>query len=88
MLTSIVKATRAHYAALQHRPGPDRVPLDYSVIQRDRVGSVLELTRGTIRVKVDGPRYMARRRAERTKLQNRLRTMFPEATTIEVSYRE
>ena len=89
MLTSIVKATRAHYAALQHRAAPDRVPLHYTVwAKASTCASVL--TSGTIQVKMSfrpGSRLAnGRRKAEMTKLANRLRTMFPESTEISVRY--
>ena len=48
MLTGIIKATRAHYAALQHRPGDGRVGLNYNVETRDGE----QLTAGTVWVKV------------------------------------
>jgi hypothetical protein len=91
MLTGIVKATRTHYAALQHKPSPDRVALDYDV------GGILC---GTIWVKVDvysarhplssnlGSATNGRRKAEITKLVNRLRAMYPEATQITAEYRD
>lgn len=77
MLTGIVKATRAHYAALQHRPSPDRIPLDYEVVGH---------TRGTVQVKAPNS---ARRRMEVTKLINRLRSMYPEAhiESVRVTWR-
>jgi hypothetical protein len=75
MLTSIVKATRAHYAALQHKPGPDRVALDYEVTGHPA---------GTIWVIA---KTNAQRSANLTKLFNRLQVMFPEARNVECSYR-
>jgi hypothetical protein len=81
MLTSIVKATRAHYAALQHQPAADRTPLHYAVYSKAAIGALL--TSGTVHVKVE---TSGRRRMEMTKLQNRLSDMFPEANEIEVSY--
>lgn len=89
MLTHIVKATRAHYAALQHRAAPDRVPLDYVVL--DPAGRVL--TSGRVQVKARPPKASnlsavmhGRRRAEMTRLTNRLLAMYPEAKRVEVSY--
>ncbi len=57
---NIIQATRAHYAALQHRPDPDRIAIDYEVI----IG-------GNI-----------------TRLNNRLRDMYPEAKMIHCRYRQ
>lgn len=65
MLTSIVKATRAHFAALQHKAAPDRVALEYLV--GDHAGRIW--------VKAATP---ARKRMEVTKLANRLHAMYPE----------
>lgn len=75
MLTSIIKATRAHYAALQHKPSADRVALDYEVTGH---------TAGTIWVIA---RTNAQRSANLTKLSNRLQAMYPEAKHVECSYR-
>jgi hypothetical protein len=93
MLTGIVRATRAHYAALQHRAAPNRVPLWYSVAIGARLnadGSFTPrpdgshvLTAGCIQVKAPNE---SRRRAEITKLRNRLQAMYPESTHIECSY--
>jgi hypothetical protein len=77
MLQSIVMATRAHYAALQHKPSPggDRIALDYEVTGH---------TAGTVWVKAhDAPS----RKREMTKLLARLRTMFPEASKFNAVYR-
>jgi hypothetical protein len=92
MLTGIVKATRAHYAALQHRPSPEREALDFEVSTDTSV-----LLAGTIHVKtkVFGIPYNfttlkvsnARRKAEVTKLTNRLQSMYPESTHIHCAYR-
>jgi hypothetical protein len=75
MLKNILTATRAHYAALQHRASPDRLPLHYNI------GGVLS---GTIQVKAPNN---GRRKAEMTKLLNRLLIMYPETTDIEVSFK-
>ena len=86
MLTGIIRATRAHYAALQLRAAPDRIPLYYSVAIRPRLNSADEwviLTRGCIHVRA---LTESRRRAELTKLTRRLTAMFPEATDIDCSY--
>ena len=82
MLTGIVKATRAHYAALQHKPSADRIPLDYCVSSQD--GQHI-YTRGTVHVKACGPNH--RRERESTRLLKRLAAMYPEAAEIECSYR-
>jgi len=95
MLTGIVKATRAHYAALQHRPSADRVALDYEVTAVTADGDVKVC--GTVYVKVPSAMVAARsvsmaawsrRQAELTRLTNRLRSMCPEATRIECAYRD
>ncbi len=80
---SIVKAVRAHYAALQHKPSADRVPLYFSVQGYDKQ----TLVAGSIWVKValqdsvlspkSHSRVEARRKAEMTKLENRLAVMYP-----------
>jgi len=74
MLTSIIKATRAHYAALQHKPSPDRVALDYEVPGH---------TAGTIWVKVNRKGGV---QAERTKLLRRLADMFPESRNLATAH--
>ena len=79
MYRSIVHATRAHYAALQHKPSPDRERLNYSVRNADGAA----LTQGCVHVKTAG---IGRRRAEVTKLTNRLHSMYPEAHTIACAY--
>jgi hypothetical protein len=66
---SIIKATRAHYAALQHRPSADRVPLYFSVQGYDHK----TLVAGSVWVKAPTE---GRRKAEMTKLQNRLAAMY------------
>jgi hypothetical protein len=76
MLTSIIEATRAHYAALQHKPSPDRVALDYEVPGH---------TAGTIWVKA--PTHTLRQ-SNLTRLRVRLTAMFPEAHTISVGFRD
>lgn len=86
---SIVLATRAHYAALQHRKAPGRTRLNYSV--RGGYWETL-LMEGCIWVRVgaDGTHtraYVAsRRKAELTKLRNRLRAMYPEASSIRCEF--
>lgn len=79
MLTSIVRATKTHYAALQHRPSPDRVPLYYTVFGTREI----ILTNGDIQVKAD---TNGKRKREITKLYNRLKCMYPEANYIDVSF--
>jgi len=87
MLTGIIKATRAHYAALQHRPSADRVPLDYSVTAHASTCDSV-MTAGTIWVKANAGSFNSnRRQAELTKLTNRLRAMYPEAHRIVCAYR-
>ncbi len=76
MLTSIIKATRAHYAALQHRPSPDRVALDYEVPGH---------TAGTVWVKAP---TQALRRANLTRLLKRLHAMYPEYRNISAGFRD
>src|SRR5271166_6819861 len=78
MLTSIVKATRAHYAALQHRntPSDARVALDYEVPG---------FTAGTVWVVA---RTKAQWKANCTRLINRLSAMYPEAQSMSVRYRQ
>jgi hypothetical protein len=79
MLHSVVAATRAHYAALQHKPSPagDRIALDYTVAGH---GS------GTVWVKAHDA---ASRKRESTKLLARLRRMYPECreSAIWAAYR-
>jgi hypothetical protein len=77
MLTGIIKATRAHYAALQHKPSADRVALDYEVTGH---------TAGTVWVKID-PNNNGQRKREMTRLSNRLQSMFPEARDVHCAYR-
>lgn len=80
-MSVIIKATRAHYAALQHRKEPDRIGLDYEVI--DKNGHTLNS--GTVWVKC---RNDSARRAEVTRLTNRLQRMYPfEWKTISCEYR-
>lgn len=76
MSATIIKATRAHYAALQHKPSADRVALDYEVSGH---------TAGTIWVKAP---TNALRKANLTKLRVRLTAMFPEAHTLSVGFRD
>ena len=76
MLTGIVKATRAHYAALQHRPAPDRTPLYYAVDDGKAANGVIQVKAPT----------EARRKAEMTKLINRLQAMYPECKRFAASY--
>jgi hypothetical protein len=80
MLTGIIRATRRHYAALQHKPSADRVALDYEVTGH---------TAGTIWIinyaKTAQP---WKRKAEITILMNRLRAMYPEARSFSVEYRD
>jgi hypothetical protein len=83
MLTNIIKATRTHYAALQHRSSPDRLPLHYTV-EGQAETCISVITRGTIQVKAD---TNAKRSRELTKLTNRLQTMYPEASHIEASFK-
>ena len=86
MLTSIIKATRAHYAALQHRPSPDRARLMYQVTGY-RLSDVL--TSGSVWVKVRnkaGYISTGMRKREITRLLNRLQSMYPEAYEIGVDF--
>jgi hypothetical protein len=83
MLTSIVKATRAHYAALQHRASSDRTPLYFYAVNENAAWRLL--TAGTLHVKI-GRKGAGKR--ELTKLINRLQMMYPEATEIEASYKK
>lgn len=87
MLTGIVKATRAHYAALQHRPSADRVPLDYVVYARAET-CIAAVTRGTVHVRALYAGPNSARKREMTRLINRLRAMYPEATEISAEYRD
>lgn len=81
-MISIIEATRAHYAALQHKAGPDRTPLDYQVIGHN--GNII--TAGTIHVKAG---TNALRAANLTKLRNRLRAMYPfESKSILCKFRK
>jgi hypothetical protein len=73
MLTSIIKATRAHYAALQHKPSPDRVALGYEVTGH---------TAGTVWVKAPTKPLQ---RAAVTRLLHRLRSMYPEVHVERIS---
>ena len=86
---SIIKATRAHYAALQHKPGPDRIAIDYEVTIGGNVlpgcNSASEDCCGTVWVKAS---TNALRAANLTRLNNRLRDMYPEAKMIHCKYRQ
>jgi len=75
MLTSIVKATRRHYAALQHRPAPDRIGIYCTVGERP-----------TYVLWVRAPTE-SQRRAALTRTLNLLRAMWPEVQEIEVRLR-
>lgn len=78
---SILKATRRHYAALQHRPGEGRVGLRYHVYGATGLHQQI-LNYGTVWVKAAN---LARQKAEITKLMNRLRAMYPwEAKAIDI----
>jgi hypothetical protein len=89
MLTGIVKATRAHYAALQHRLAPDRIAIDYEVSGVNESGWKVALSCGTIWVRAwNNVYHPGRRQAEMTKLVNRLRAMYPEAREIRAAYRK
>ena len=76
MLTSIVKATREHYAALQHRPGNGHVKVIYQV-----ACNMTTLNHGTLWV--TGASRTATRAAI-TRAESRLRAMYPEATSVEI----
>ncbi len=77
---NIIQATKAHYMALQKRPGPGMIPLKYSV---EGFGGEL-LNSGTVFVKV---RDNVRKRMEMTKLTNRLMAMYAfEWKQINVSF--
>jgi hypothetical protein len=80
MLTGIIKATRAHYAALQHKPSPDRVAIDYTVAHPINGNIVC----GTVWVIA---RTNAQRSANLTRLTNRLFAMYPEALCVNCEYR-
>jgi hypothetical protein len=73
---SILKATRRHYAALQHRPGSGRIAIDYEVTGQ---------TAGTIWVKAA---TNAQRKGELTRLLNRLRAMYPCAQKYSAEFRD
>lgn len=77
---NIVQATRAHYAALQHRntPNDPRVALDYDVTLSE------EFVSGTIWVKAH---TASQHKANLTRLLNRLQKMYPDATSVYVAYR-
>jgi len=84
MLTGIIKATRAHYAALQHKPAADRVAIDYSVGHPINGNIVC----GTIWVRAwNNVYHPGKRQAELTKLINRLSAMYPEARETRAQYR-
>lgn len=87
-MSSIIKATLAHYAALQHKPAPDRVAIDYEVTIGGRIlpgcNSASDDCSGTVWVKVSNN---AMRAANLTRLNNRLRAMYPEALVIHCKYR-
>ena len=92
MLTGIIKATRAHYAALQHKPAPDRVAIDYYEVTG--VDNSDTRIAGTVWVKVDvysqrhpyasnlAKATEGRRQGELTRLTNRLFAMYPEVRSI------
>ena len=85
-----IKAVRAHNAALKHKPSADRIPLWYAVsikcasFNADHAGgNTRTLIAGTIHVKAGNDSL---RKAQMTKLLNRLQAMYPEASRFEVSY--
>jgi hypothetical protein len=86
---NIIQATRAHYAALQHRPGPDRVAIDYEVTIGSNVlpgcNSASDDCSGTVWVRASSN---AMRAANLTRLSNRLGAMYPEAKMIHCTYRQ
>lgn len=82
MLKNVLLATRAHYAALQHKASLDRKELSYYV-EGKLNGITWKLTSGSIWVKAGTDKL---RKSNMTKLTNRLFTMFPEATFVEVSF--
>ena len=71
----LITATRAHYAALQHRASKDRIALDFTV---NKTWS------GTIFVKAS---TNSRRKAEMTKLLNRLKILYPGVSNFSMEYR-
>lgn len=81
MYATILRATRAHAAALRHRPEPGRVALDYKL--EDSTGHVL--TAGTLWVHAATE---SARRAHMTRTVNRLHAMWPEAFTGEARWRK
>lgn len=88
MLTSIVRATKTHYAALQHRASPDREKLSYTVTIRSSFAPT-RYEGGSIMVKTKNPSGLinnGKRKREITKLYNRLKCMYPEANYIDVSF--
>jgi len=70
-MSSIVKATRAHYSALQHRQSPDRFMVTYSVQAAN--GETLTAGRLWCRGNVRGAL---------TRTVNRLQAMYPEGRTF------
>jgi hypothetical protein len=72
---SIVKATRTHYAMLQHKQSPDRIPLDYTVGASN--GDVIQALRLWVKASTNG-----QRKAALTRVQNVLQAMWPEAKHI------
>lgn len=69
--SNVVNATRANYAALQHRPGPDRYRLDarMALASGERLNWVF-----WIKLPDNGERW---RKAATTRARNRLLAMFP-----------
>lgn len=64
-----IQATKRHYAMLQHRQSPDRIPLDYEVLRKD--GSLIQAAR--LWVKADSK---GQRKAICTRVTNLLFAMF------------
>ena len=71
---NVIQATRRHYAWLQHKPAPDRIPLELTVG-----------TNPSYRIWVKAATN-SQRKAWLTKATNLLRAMYPEVSRIAVSF--
>jgi len=87
---SILKATRRHYAALQHRPGSGRIAIDYEVTGQAAMTKTQQTTRDTSIVGTIWVRAAtnAQRKGELTRLLNRLRAMYPCAQKYSAEFRD
>jgi hypothetical protein len=74
-MSAVVRATRTHYAMLQHRQSPDRVPLAYEVLGVG--GHHIQSACLWVKAGTEG-----RRKAALTRVTNVLLAMFPEARTV------